>query len=132
MVTRMSATYHGELRCELTHEKSHAKMYTDAPIDNHGKGESFSPTDLLASSMLTCIMTIIGIRAQSRNVELKGMQGSVEKYMASNPRRISRLDIDISLPNLDEEDRAWLIEEGCSCPVCHSISDEIELNINFN
>lgn len=132
MPTKMRATYQGDLRCELVHEASQAKMHTDAPVDNHGKGESFSPTDLFASSMLTCVMTIIGIRAQSRDIDVKAMHGSVEKYMATNPRRISRLDIEITLPDISIEDRAWLIEQGCSCPVCHSIAPDIELNINFN
>lgn len=125
--------YEGDLRCTATHIPSGKKLITDAPIDNHGKGESFSPTDLLATSMLTCIMTIIGIKAEKKNMQIEGMYGSVEKIMTSNPRRISRLEIIITLPNNNDiSDREWLITEGCDCPVCHSVSESMEINIKFN
>ena len=125
--------YEGDLRCTATHIPSGKKLITDAPIDNHGKGESFSPTDLLATSMLTCIMTIIGIKAEKKNMQIEGMYGSVEKIMTSNPRRISRLEIRITLPNNNGiSDREWLIIEGCDCPVCHSVSESMEVDIKFN
>ncbi|MCP2503256.1 MAG: OsmC family protein [Candidatus Thalassarchaeaceae archaeon] len=125
--------YEGDLRCTATHIPSGKKLITDAPIDNHGKGESFSPTDLLATSMLTCIMTIIGIKAEKKNMQIEGMYGSVEKIMTSNPRRISRLEIRITLPNNNDiSDREWLITEGCDCPVCHSVSESMEIDIKFN
>ena len=125
--------YEGDLRCTATHIPSGKKLITDAPIDNHGKGESFSPTDLLATSMLTCIMTIIGIKAEKKNMQIEGMYGSVEKIMTSNPRRIGRLEIIITLPNNNNiSDREWLITEGCDCPVCHSVSESMEINIKFN
>jgi putative redox protein len=125
--------YEGDLRCTATHIPSGKKLITDAPIDNHGKGESFSPTDLLATSMLTCIMTIIGIKAEKKNMQIEGMYGSVEKIMTSNPRRIGRLEIIITLPNNNQiSDREWLITEGCDCPVCHSVSESMEIDIKFN
>ena len=125
--------YEGDLRCTATHIPSGKKLITDAPIDNQGKGESFSPTDLLATSMLTCIMTIIGIKAEKKNMQIEGMYGSVEKIMTSNPRRISRLEIIITLPNNNDiSDREWLITEGCDCPVCHSVSESMEVDIKFN
>lgn len=125
--------YEGNLRCTATHIPSGKKLITDAPIDNHGKGESFSPTDLLATSMLTCIMTIIGIKAEKKNMQIEGMYGSVEKIMTSNPRRIGRLEIRITLPNNNQiSDREWLITEGCDCPVCHSVSESMEIDIKFN
>jgi putative redox protein len=125
--------YEGNLRCTATHIPSGKKLITDAPIDNHGKGESFSPTDLLATSMLTCIMTIIGIKAEKKNMQIEGMYGSVEKIMTSNPRRIGRLEIIITLPNNNNiSDREWLITEGCDCPVCHSVSESMEIDIKFN
>ena len=125
--------YEGDLRCTATHIPSGNKLITDAPIDNHGKGESFSPTDLLATSMLTCIMTIIGIKAEKKNMQIEGMYGSVEKIMTSNPRRIGRLEIRITLPNNNQiSDREWLITEGCDCPVCHSVSESMEIDIKFN
>ena len=125
--------YEGDLRCTATHIPSGKKLITDAPIDNHGKGESFSPTDLLVTSMLTCIMTIIGIKAEKKNMQIEGMYGSVEKIMTSNPRRIGRLEIRITLPNNNQiSDREWLITEGCDCPVCHSVSESMEIDIKFN
>ena len=108
------------------------KLITDAPLDNHGKGESFSPTDLLATSMLTCIMTIISIRAEKREIDVNGMQGSIEKTMTVNPRRIGKLDVRINLPkNLSLENIEWLIKEGCDCPVCFSINQSMDVNIIF-
>tara|TARA_B100000683_G_scaffold69709_1_gene68154 strand:- start:1026 stop:1424 length:399 start_codon:yes stop_codon:yes gene_type:complete len=132
-MVKIDATYDGNLRCTATHTKSGATLLTDAPTDNNGKGESFSPTDLLATSMLSCVMTIIAIRAEKRGIDVNGMKGSVEKHMAANPRRISKLEVSISLPSgLDVKDRAWLISEGCNCPVCFSVSETMEVDINFD
>ena len=132
-MVKIEATYDGELRCTATHGPSGTKLITDAPVDNMGKGESFSPTDLLATSMLTCIMTIVGIRAQSKDIDISGMNGTVEKSMEANPRRVGKLEINISLPNhLSIEDRSWLITEGCNCPVCHSVSENMEVDITFD
>ena len=132
-MVRIEVKYEGELRCTATHVKSGKKIITDAPTDNQGKGESFSPTDLLATSMLTCIMTIIDIRAKKREIDVSGMSGSVEKSMATNPRRVGKLEIRISLPrNLDQEEFEWLKKEGCDCPVCFSISKTMDVNIIFN
>ena len=131
-MVRIEATYDGNLRCTATHGPSGNQLITDAPVDNKGKGESFSPTDLLATSMLTCIMTIVAIRADSRGLDVLGMSGSVEKTMAANPRRISKLEVIVNLPqNLDMEDRAWLITEGCNCPVCVSVSESMEVDVTF-
>jgi len=131
-MVRIDATYDGNLRCTATHEPSGAKLITDAPVDNMGKGESFSPTDLLASSMLTCIMTIVAIRANSREIDVAGMTGSVEKSMAANPRRVAKLEVIVNLPsNLNMDDRAWLITEGCNCPVCVSVSESMEVDVTF-
>ena len=132
-MVRIEASYEGDLRCTAIHTPSGAKLITDAPVDNHGKGQSFSPTDLLATSMLTCILTIIGIRAQSRDIDVRGLSGSVEKTMSVNPRRVGRLDIMISLPSdIDLADREWLISEGCRCPVCSSVSEKMEIEIRFS
>ena len=132
-MVKIEATYQGDLRCIAVHGPSGTQIITDAPVDNHGKGESFSPTDLLATSMLTCIMTIIGIRANSREINVEGMVGSINKIMATNPRRIGRLEIEIKLPDgIEIDDKAWLITEGCNCPVCASVSDSMELDITFS
>ena len=131
-MVRIDATYDGNLRCSATHEPSGAKLITDAPVDNMGKGESFSPTDLLATSMLTCVMTIVAIRADSRGIDVSGMTGSVEKTMASNPRRVAKLEIVVNLPlGISMDDRAWLITEGCNCPVCVSVSESMEVDVTF-
>ena len=131
-MVRIDATYDGNLRCTATHGPSAKQLITDAPVDNMGKGESFSPTDLLATSMLTCIMTIVAIRADSKKVDVAGMTGSVEKTMASGPRRVAKLEVVINLPSgLNMEDRAWLITEGCNCPVCVSVSESMEVDVTF-
>ena len=131
-MVRIDATYDGNLRCTATHGPSGKQLITDAPVDNMGKGESFSPTDLLATSMLTCIMTIVAIRADSRQIDVSGMTGSVEKTMASGPRRVAKLEVVVNLPSgLDMEDRAWLITEGCNCPVCVSVSESMEVDVTY-
>ena len=131
-MVRIDATYDGNLRCTATHGPSGKQLITDAPVDNMGKGESFSPTDLLATSMLTCIMTIVAIRADSKKVDVAGMTGSVEKTMASGPRRVAKLEVVVNLPSgLNMEDRAWLITEGCNCPVCVSVSESMEVDVTF-
>ena len=131
-MVRIDATYDGNLRCTATHGPSGKQLITDAPVDNMGKGESFSPTDLLATSMLTCIMTIVAIRADSKEIDVSGMTGSVEKTMASGPRRVAKLEVMVNLPSgLDTEDRAWLITEGCNCPVCVSVSESMEVDVTF-
>ena len=131
-MVKIDATYDGNLRCTATHGPSGKQLITDAPVDNMGKGESFSPTDLLATSMLTCIMTIVAIRADSKKIDVSGMTGSVEKTMASGPRRVAKLEVVVNLPSgLDMEDRAWLITEGCICPVCVSVSESMEVDVTF-
>ena len=131
-MAKIDATYDGNLRCTATHGPSGKQLITDAPVDNMGKGESFSPTDLLATSMLTCIMTIVAIRADSKKIDVTGMSGSVEKTMASGPRRVAKLEVVVNLPSgLNMEDRAWLITEGCNCPVCVSVSESMEVDVTF-
>ena len=131
-MVKIEATYDGNLRCTATHGPSGMQLITDAPVDNMGKGESFSPTDLLATSMLTCIMTIVAIRADSKKIDVSGMTGSVEKTMASAPRRVAKLKVVVNLPSgLDMEDKAWLIAEGCNCPVCVSVSESMEVDVTF-
>ena len=131
-MVRIEATYDGNLRCTATHMPSGSKLITDAPVDNKGKGESFSPTDLLATSMLTCIMTIVAIRAESRQIDVRGMSGSIEKTMAANPRRVAKLEVIVNLPSdMELDDRAWLITEGCNCPVCVSVSESMDVDVTF-
>ena len=132
-MVRIEAVYDGNLRCSATHIPSGQTLVTDAPVDNMGKGQSFSPTDLLAASMLNCMMTIIAIAADSRELDVSGMSGSVEKHMASGPRRVSKLEVEISLPtDLNSQDRAWLIKRGLACPVHKSVSQEMEVEVQFH
>ncbi len=131
-MVRIEATYDGNLRCTATHGPSGTELITDAPVDNKGKGESFSPTDLLATSMLSCVMTIVAIRADSREIDVSGMTGSVEKTMAANPRRVAKLEVVVNLPSgISMDERAWLITEGCNCPVCVSVSESMEVDVTF-
>ena len=132
-MVRIETVYDGNLRCSATHTPSGQTLVTDAPVDNMGKGQSFSPTDLLATSMLNCMMTIIAIAADSRELDVSGMSGSVEKHMASGPRRVSKLEVEISLPtDLNSEDREWLIKRGLACPVHKSVSQEMEVEVQFH
>ncbi len=132
-MVRMDVTYDGDLRCTATHGPSGATLVTDAPVDNQGKGESFSPTDLLATSTLTCIMTILAIRAESRGLDLNGMRGHIEKHMVPGPRRVGRLVAEVVLPDgLEDADRAWLIADAASCPVTRSISESIDLALHVH
>jgi putative redox protein len=131
-MVRIEATYDGDLRCTATHVLSGKTLITDAPVDNKGEGKSFSPTDLLATSMLTCVMTIVAIRADSKGIDVSGMNGSIEKSMAANPRRIAKLEVIVNLPSdLSMDDRSWLITEGCNCPVCVSVSESMEVDVTF-
>ena len=131
-MVRIEAVYDGNLRCSATHIPSGQTLVTDAPVDNMGKGQSFSPTDLLATSMLNCMITIIAIAADSRELDVSGMSGSVEKHMTSGPRKVSKLEVEISLPiELYSEDRAWLIKRGLACPVHKSVSEEMEVEVKF-
>jgi len=82
--------------------------------------------------MLTCVMTIVAIRADSKGIDVSGMNGSIEKSMAANPRRIAKLEVIVNLPSdLSMDDRAWLITEGCNCPVCVSVSESMEVDVTF-
>ena len=94
----MRTTYLGNLRTEILHEQSGNKIITDAPLDNHGKGEYFSPTDIFASSLASCMLTIMGISAQSYGFNIDGTTVEIEKEMAANPRRVARIVVDITFP----------------------------------
>lgn len=132
-MTKISVKYIGNLRNECTHLQSGEKIYTDAPIDNNGKGEQFSPTDLLANAYLTCMLTIIGIYCEQHNIGLNQASGNVLKVMASNPRRVSQLNITIDLSgnNWDVKQKQKIETAAKNCPVAKSVSSEIAVNIHF-
>lgn len=125
--------YKGDLRTELVHEKSGDKIYTDAPIDNHGKGQAFSPTDLLATSLASCMLTVMGIKANQLSINLEGSSATVVKTMASNPRRVAEIDVELNLPNsLEPKHKTILERTALECPVSKSLSNELIQRVKFN
>lgn len=132
MIT-MTAKYLGNLRNEATHLKSGNTIITDAPIDNNGKGEAFSPTDLLCTSLATCMMTLMGITANEKNILLEQVDASIEKVMYAGPRRVGEIHIQFSLKGteLSEKDRKILENAANTCPVAKSIHPDIILNTKF-
>lgn len=128
-------TYKGALRTECLHLQSGSFIETDAPTDNQGKGERFSPTDLIATSLASCMLTTMAIRAKQFEESLKNMQIEVEKIMSANPRRISKIKLTFHCPEQfkpDVQDQNLLEQIALTCPVKESIHPEIELEINFN
>lgn len=124
-------TYLGDLRTECKHLLSGQKIITDAPPDNQGKGEAFSPTDLTATSLATCILTTMAIRA--KELDITGARAEVTKIMASDPRRISRIEVKIKMPKNDFSDKDKKVLEAIArtCPVALSLSENIEQVIDF-
>jgi putative redox protein len=117
---------------ELTHEASGTTLVTDAPRDNNGDASSFSPTDLTASSLLACMMTIIAIKAEQKGISLEGMNGSVEKNMAVEPRRISELRVTLEFPShLSAGDRRLFEAVAKSCPVFQSLHPDVKVDCRF-
>ena len=132
-MTHITCTYTGDLHCGATHAGSGATLSTDAPLDNEGRGEAFSPTDLLATSLGTCMLTIMGITARSRGWSLEGASASVDKVMSSEgPRRIDTLRVTLHLPEqLDHDQRALLQRVAEQCPVKRSIVPLINAEIHW-
>ena len=127
-------TYKGDLRCECTHLQSGTIIETDAPTDNRGKGERFSPTDTVCVALGTCIITTMGIRANDMQIELKETQLEVTKHMLSEPRRIGKIEIVLNIPPvaIEEKDKKVLEMIGNNCPVAKSLHPDLEVNIRFN
>lgn len=125
--------YEGGLRCAAQHGPSGQKVFTDAPVDNHGRGESFSPTDLVATALGSCMATIMGIVAQRHDIDLEGMEIDVTKEMSANtPRRISRLTTTIRVPLPSDHPKRALLENGAlTCPVHQSLHPEVEKPVTF-
>jgi uncharacterized OsmC-like protein len=126
--------YEGDLRTRATHLRSGDVLLTDAPPDNEGKGEAFSPTDLVAAAALTCMITTMGIFARRKDLELGQVSGEVEKVMADNPRRISALNIELVFEgqSFDPKEKAMLENVAMSCPVTRSIHPDIVINLSFS
>ena len=131
-MVKISISYTGGLHCDAVHGPSQAKIATDAPADNQGKGEAFSPTDLVATALGTCIATTMAIVAERQGVELNGMTVSVAKEMASDPRRISRLTTEVRVPlPADHPQRELLEKSALGCPVHRSLAAEMERPTEF-
>jgi len=120
--------YVGGLRTEATHLKSGQQIITDAPPDNQGKGEAFSPTDLVATGLASCILTIIGIRARDLGIDIEGAKALVNKIMDSDPRRISEVEVTIYMPqkSFTQKDKLLLERATSECPVCRSLNIDLQ------
>ena len=126
-------TYTGELRTTCEHIRSGSTIITDAPVDNNGLGQAFSPTDTVATGLASCMLTIMGIKARDMGVDLKGTVAEVTKHMEANPRRISKIEITMSLPaEVSDKNRKILAHAAHTCPVQHSLHPDIERVIIFN
>lgn len=132
-MVQIDTTYLGNLQCEAAHGPSGVTLTTDAPEDNHGKGRSFSPTDLVATALGTCVATILGIQAEKHDLDLEGIEITVEKEMASDPRRIDTLRTEVAMPvALDERTRTRLERAARHCPVDESIHPDVDAPIVFH
>lgn len=125
--------YKGDLRCQMVHQKSGETVMTDAPTDNNGKGEAFSPTDLLASSLVSCMITIMAIRAEKSGFKLEKVEADMTKTMASNPRKVSKIEVNMKIQNLDftEIQKEVLMKAALSCPVALSLHPDLEQVVDF-
>jgi uncharacterized OsmC-like protein len=130
-----SIVYKGHLRCECTHLQSGTVIETDAPTDNRGKGERFSPTDTLCVALATCVVTTMALKASDMNIDLAGTGIALTKHMLSEPRRIGKIEVILSFPaslQVEDKDRIILQRVGDNCPVAKSLHPALEVNIAYN
>lgn len=130
----MTGIYLGGLRTEVKHLRSGNKIITDAPLDNNGKGEAFSPTDLTCASLNSCMITLMGMLAEREGIALQGLTSEIVKIMASNPRKIAEVQITFTHTNLVATDvqKEKLRRAALTCPVALSLSDEVKQTVVFN
>lgn len=126
--------YRGNLRTEAVHLKSGNTIITDAPMDNHGKGEAFSPTDLLSTSLGCCMLTIMGIVAKRNDINIDGTTIEITKKMEENPRRVGEIVVEFTMPkkNYSEKEKNLLEHAAHTCPVAKSLSSELKQTVIFN
>lgn len=127
--------YNGSLRTTSIHLQSGKEIITDAPVDNNGKGEAFSPTDLLATSFGNCMMTIMGIAANTHGIDLTGLSAEVTKVMAAEPRRVSEIHVNFDFPlknQYSDKDKKILEHAALTCPVHYSLHPDIKREVKFN
>lgn len=127
-------TYTGDLRTTSIHLKSGSEIITDAPTDNQGKGEAFSPTDLLATSLGNCMLTIVGIAAKNHGFNIDGTTAEITKVMAENPRRVSEIHVSLQFPanNYTEKDKTIIERSAKTCPVAFSLHPDIKQEVTFS
>ena len=125
--------YQGNLRTQVTHLKSGQQFFTDAPTDNHGKGESISPTDMVAAATVSCMLTMMGIGAEARDLNMGELSGTVEKIMGNGPRRIAALKVELKFVGhgLSEAEKSLLENIALNCPVTRSLHPDIAINVKF-
>ena|SRR6218665_1792976 len=124
--------YKGDLRCECTHLQSGTIIETDAPTDNRGKGERFSPTDTVCVALATCMITTMGIRASDMNIDLSGTTLDVTKHMQAEPRRIAKIEVVLHLPaGIDEKTQQIFQKIGDNCPVAKSLHPDLEIAATY-
>jgi putative redox protein len=128
-----SIIYKGDLRTEMTHLESGTIIFSDAPKDNHGKGEAFSPTDLVATALGSCMLSIMGIYARQHDLDIEGTAVDITKVMAANPRRISEIKAVLTMPKrgFSEKDKKALERAALTCPVSQSLSADLVQDISF-
>ncbi len=133
-MVRIQLSYQGGLRCAATHEPSGNTISTDAPVDNNGRGETFSPTDLVATALGACMATVMGIVGERKGIPLEGLRIEVRKHMSEDaPRRISKLEVDLHIPVPSSHPERKLLESAArGCPVHHSLHPDIEIVFNWN
>lgn len=132
-MVEIKLSYEGDLHCSAVHTPSGNILVTDAPVDNNGRGQAFSPTDLVATALASCMATVIGIVARRKEIDLDGMKVNVRKFMSEDqPRRISRLELDLEIPLPDNHPERRLLESAArGCPVHHSIHPDIDVVMNW-
>lgn len=126
--------YKGNLRTEALHIKSGQIIITDAPVDNQGKGEAFSPTDLLSASLGSCMLTVMGIAARTHHIDMDDAAISITKLMASNPRKVSEIIIEFKIPgkNYSDKEKVILEKAALTCPVALSLNPDIKQTVHFS
>lgn len=131
-MTTSTVTYEGNLRTSAIHLQSNNQIITDAPTDNHGRGETFSPTDLLATSLASCMLTVMGIKAENMDLDLTGTLANVNKIMATEPRRVAQIDVQVKVKGVSEEkDQIILKNTALACPVAKSLHPDLLQNIQI-
>ena len=132
-MTTSTSKYSGELRTHSVHTQSGETYITDAPTDNEGKGQAFSPTDIVATSLANCMMTIMGIVSKRKGLIIEGTEAKIDKFMGTDPRRITEIKIDFYFPvNFSEDERKLLEKSALNCPVAKSLSSDLKQNIEFH